>query len=106
MTAEEFWHGDLRLCKAYRDAFKRKLENRYQSEWRSGRYVLEALMSASSIWGFIKGEKYEYPIEPLFKTPEANELHQVDEDKRQMEKNRAAITTFASRFNAALDNGD
>lgn len=104
MTAEEFWHGDLRLCKAYRDAYEIKLENRYVAEWRAGLYMFEALRSAAPAYReFSKGESHAFPERPLFSTERTKELIAEQEAKNRMERQRAQFAALAARFNKRFE---
>lgn len=107
MTAEEFWHGDLRLCKAYREAYAVKVENKYVSEWRMGVYVFEALKSAANAYReFGKVEDHPFPDKPIFSTERSKEIIKEQEEKARMEKNKAAFEAFAAAFNARFEQGD
>lgn len=107
MTAEEFWHGDLRLCKAYREAYAITVENKYVAEWRAGVYVFEALRSAANAYReFQKGEEHPYPDKPLFSTERSREIAEEQEAKARMERNKAAFMAFAAQFNARFEQGE
>lgn len=107
MSAEEFWHGDLRLCKAYREAYSITLENKYVSEWRSGVYALEALLSAANAYRELqKTEDHPYPERPLFSTERDKEMAEEREAKARMERNRAVLAAFAVKFNARFEQGE
>lgn len=43
MTYDEFYNGDPNLVRAYRKAYKTKLENRNVEMWLQGAYVYEAV---------------------------------------------------------------
>lgn len=104
MTADEFWHGKPRLAIAYREADEIKRTKQYFDEWRSGVYVYEALLAASPAYREIsKGIDHEYPNKPLFTTLSPEEVEE-EKQKEQMEKNRAAFTAMANKFNHAFGN--
>ena len=46
MTADEYWHGDPYLAKAYRKAYKKRIEARNQELWLQGKYVFDAVSVA------------------------------------------------------------
>lgn len=103
MSPHEFWHGDPKLAKAYREAERIRRDNRYLSEWRAGRYVYEALLSASPAFREIsKGIEHDYPKEPLFSTAPRKGASVEDENKARMEKNKAAFMAMAEKLNAEL----
>lgn len=106
MTSEEFWHGDLRLCAAYRKAHELKQEAKYQDEWRQGIYLLEALVAAApSYRGKSKGEEHQYPQRPLFSTFD-RDAQEKDEAKSRMERIKSSVETFAVAFNARFEQGE
>lgn len=91
MTAEEFWHGEPRLARAYREADLMRREREAIAEWRQGAYVLRAIASALS-------SRSQYPEEPLFlpvsqDSEAARELARGQSDLVRME-------AFAASFNA------
>lgn len=99
MSSEEFWHGDLKLAVAYREAEKIRRENRYLAEWRSGIYVREALLSASPAFReFSKGIEAAYPEQPLFTTRDAIDVEE-EKNRREMLKMRARFEEMAKVFN-------
>lgn len=49
MSSEEFWHGELRLAKSYREAYQLKQEIKDYEFWKQGMYVYEAILDASPI---------------------------------------------------------
>ena len=101
MSSEEFWHGDPRLARAYREAERIRRDNRYLAEWRYGVYVYEALLTASPAFREIsKGVKHEYPKEPLFSATPPKEMSQEEKDKALMEKNKAVFMAMAEKLNA------
>lgn len=107
MSAEEFWHGDLRLCKAYREAYSITVENKYVAEWRSGVYMFEALLSAANAYReFQKTSDHPYPEKPLFSTERAKKIAEEQEEKARMERNKAVFTAFAAKFNARFEQGE
>lgn len=105
MSAEEFWHGDFRLCEAYRKAARIRQSNTLEAEWRAGVYVFEALVSASNAFReFGKGVDHAYPEKPVFSFYEDD--GDKDGDRRQMEKMKAVVEAYAAGFNARLRKGD
>lgn len=103
MSAEEFWNGEPKLAKAYREAEKIKRENRYLAEWRAGAYVFEALCAASPAFRELsKGIEHEYPSSPIFSTTSQKVLTEEEKNKAQMDKNKAAFLVMAEKFNAKL----
>lgn len=64
MTAQQFWHDDIRLLDKYQKAHYRKL---HDSAYLQGVYFNYALATQLSNFGKKKGEKAaEYLKEPLY----------------------------------------
>ena len=100
MTPDEFWHGDPRLCEAYRRAYDLKRETEFYAELRQGRYVLEALLAASPAFREIsRGINHESPSEPLFSLVGRSEEVSERQEKQAMEKNIATFTAFMVAHN-------
>lgn len=98
MSPEEFWHGEPNLAVAYREAFRRKMENQHLQQWRMGVYIAEAVASqAHLINPFAKKQMYEYPTMPHQLTDE-----RTDETKDRMAVNVQAFEALAINHNASI----
>ena len=88
MTYELFWHGEPYLAKAYRkaDAIRRRRTN--EELWLEGVYMAEAL-SATVGNMFTKGQKHQYPSEPIPITEEEQRERQERDRKAKMERIKA-----------------
>lgn len=103
MPQEEFWHGDLRLCRAYRDAHKLRRDMDDMSQWKAGAYAYRALVAASNAYReWSPGPENPYPEYPMFGTPEQQERAKRAAQQRELDKNKAWLETFAARFNATF----
>jgi phage protein U len=76
MSQHEFWHGDTRLHKAYREADKRKIERISSEGWIHGMYVVQAVNPSK------RSKKIDYPKKPIRFTPLSKE-----EKKRERDQN-------------------
>ncbi len=105
MTYEQFWDGDVWLVNAYRqaDAIRRRRKN--EELWLEGVYMAEAL-SATVGNMFSKGNKHQYPSEPIPITREEQEARREREEKAKMERMKAAFTAKALKLNAAMGGSD
>ena len=97
MGAEEFWHGDARLARAYREADAMRRERRLFAEWRAGAYVGCAMAAAWSA-------DAEYPELPLF-LPESSPAREAWEQAR-MEANVARMEARMAAINARFGGGE
>ena len=91
MTSDEFWNGEPRLAKVYREAHEMRNEMLNQELWVAGLYnhraftaVAEAL--AYGISGGKGSKPSQYPEEPLPLTEK--------QQKIQMEKNKQRTLTW------------
>ena len=101
MTYEQFWDGDIWVAKAYReaDAIRRRRKN--EELWLEGVYMAEAL-SATVGNMFSKGNKHQYPSEPIPITAEEQKARREREEKAKMERMKAAFTAKALKMNAQM----
>lgn len=101
MTYEQFWVDDPGLARMYRraDSIRRKRMN--EELWLSGIYVAEAL-SATVGNMFTKGQKHQYPAEPMPITKDEIEERKEREYRLRMEKIKAAFTSRALSINAKM----
>lgn len=101
MTYEQFWYGEPTLAEVYRkaDAIRRSRKN--QELWLEGIYMMNAL-SATVGNMFSKGQKNQYPSEPLPITLEEQQERKEREQKARMERIKAAFTTKALVMNSKL----
>lgn len=69
MPSSEFWDGDPRLVKAYREAHEMRAQMRNQEMWAQGIYNLRAFkVVAENIAGGLAGKTVavkDYPTEPI-----------------------------------------
>jgi hypothetical protein len=107
MTAEEFWHGDPRLARAWREAEAIRRDNREVDRWRVGIYVHEALLSASPAFKlFSDAINHPYPSVPLMLEGSRPEGGDADRERRDMERGKAAFMAMALAANARLAKRD
>ena len=101
MTYEQFWEGEPSMTKAFReaDAIRRRRKN--EELWLEGVYMAEAL-SATVGNMFSKGNKYQYPSEPIPITAEEQKERRERAEKAKMERMKAAFTAKALKMNATI----
>lgn len=102
MTYDEFWHGDVSMVKAYRQADELRLKQKNHELWLQGMYVYEALCDASPLFKFtmkkgtVKPEPYAkepYPITAL----EVREREER-EAKLKQERFKAEFAMFVEQL--------
>lgn len=115
MTPEEYWDGEIGLCKAYREAYRMRMEREDrmadQTAWLQGMYIRNALQSVYLLVnGFVPSGKQamEYPNKPYStqeeeKKLEAAETQKQEEQKQkeeeQMKTSMALFQAMATQFN-------
>lgn len=80
MSASEYWDGDPKLVKAYREAYQIRREAEDYDAWKAGCYIYEALCCASPLFrsfgkGTIEARPYRekpYMLEAKEKKQEAD----------------------------------
>lgn len=108
MSAEEFWDGDSWLVKAYREAYRIRVENEEKvadrNAWRIGEYIRFALASVPiTVNGFApKGHHMQkYPEKPF--AMQAEEQKREDTRKKQeankQEMAQAVFHAFVDKMN-------
>lgn len=115
MTAEEYWDGDNRLCKAYREADKYRRQRKNNEDYRLGAYFYHALADVSPLFRFstkksIKADPYlsePFPIDEDEKEDKEIERHD-DEMRKLLEKLKAEAKQareIRAKAEAVQDNG-
>lgn len=94
MSADEFWHGPLRLCEAYRRAWEAKRDMQFAAEWRQGLYVHEAF-SVVMDHAFNKSATSTYPDAPLFSSEEIRREYEERRERAAMEAERERVFAWA-----------
>ena len=100
MTTDEYWHGDTRLHKAYRESHEIKEDILNMHMYRMGAYFYGALIKVSpALHAFTKSPKPEpYFEKPIPRTKkQAKELDEQDEDK-QIANDQKAFSQFFNNY--------
>lgn len=91
MSYDEFWNGDITAVKAYREAYKIRLDNDNTKMWMQGMYVYSAISSMVPVLRpFSKSRKpMDYLQEPFDfygRKEEAERLRRGKTEKRSKEE--------------------
>ena len=84
MSAEEYWHGDPWLVRAYAQAYllRRKVEN--EQAWIQGAYIANAVTVAiANTFGKQRKDYLKKPLE-IFPKTEAEKKAEIREEKRKL----------------------
>ena len=112
MTPEQYWDGEYGMKKAYREAYRMRMENEQRladrNNWYMGQYIIAVLQSVPLLVGGLNVKEGthlpEYPDKPLL---EQAEMRKKEEDRKKYEEDRAkaamamfqaGITKFNKRF--------
>lgn len=101
MSYDEFWNGEPKIAKYYREAEIRKIEKQNQMLWVQGIYFAKAIESTICVQlsGKKGGNKPKYPTEPL---PITDRMQKAIEEKKQQEefeKLKAQLMSWAINVN-------
>ena len=101
MTYEEYWDGEVKAHKAYREAYRYRMKQKNLEAWLQGRYFYDALCAVSPILrAFSKARKpADYPKEPYDLTPEDVRAREEREAMERYERIKEKVGVFASEFN-------
>lgn len=105
MTYDEFYNGKPWLAKAYRDAYRKRLEEQNTMLWIQGMYVYHSIGDYIQFYNpFVKqpmaGDYMQKPIPINEKIREKQELEKMDE---QIEKFKAQAKILNQRFEDKQD---
>lgn len=105
MTYEQFWDGEIGIHKAYREAYKLRMENELRiadrNGWYIGQYIVHALRSVQLLAVAVPVKKIpdpkEYPEKPFLIQAEEEERKNKDEEvrkKREEDQSKLAMSMF------------
>lgn len=117
MSYEQYWDGEYGIRKAYREAYKIRMENEQRvsdvNNWYMGQYIRVALQSVQLIVaaGLMKNTPTlpDYPDEPFLqkaektKNEEVKKQHEEDQSKMAMAMFQAMIGKFNQNIERRLE---
>lgn len=77
MTTEEFWHGDARLCVAYRNADRLRTRRNDMLAWMYGGYTYEAIGALTPVLN---------PFSKRYKAEKYTEMPHIEQARREKER--------------------
>ena len=100
MTYDEYWDGDVRAHRMFREAFRLKRKERNFEMWLQGRYFYDALCAASPILkSFSKAKKpLDYTKEPYDLTPQDAREREECEAMERYERVKRKVAEFAEEM--------
>ena len=96
MTADEFWYGDNRLPKAYREADKLIRKRKNEEDYRLGAYFYHALADTSPLFRFTT--KKSIKAEPYLSEPFPLDFE--EEENKRIDKHNAEMRSMLARLKA------
>lgn len=98
MTYEQFWDGDVKAHKCFREAQKLRLKEQNQLAWIQGMYVYEAVADlAPLLKAFAKGKPKPYPKEPYDLFESERKAREEREERERYERIKAKVAAFAAK---------
>lgn len=101
MSYDDFWYGDVRMHRAYREAHKISVSEKNMYLWLQGRYVYEAIGAMVPVLrAFSKARKpNEYPDHPYDLFAEERKRREEREARARYERIKEKVAMFADEFN-------
>lgn len=98
MTYEEFWDGDVRSHRMYREAYKLRMKQVNFESWLNGRYVYDAFCAVAPIVrAFSKARKpLDYPDHPY----DLTEAERIEREEREAKERYERVKTKVEAFAA------
>ena len=93
MTYEQYWYGDVWMVRAFYEADKIRKQEMDAQAWLHGLYVYKAISATVGNIGN-KGQKIEYPKEPLYKPEPMDRI----EKEQQEEQDAIAAQAWMERL--------
>lgn len=100
MTYEQFWDGDVKAHRAYREANKMRIRQRNTELWLQGQYIYEALIDVTPyIKAFSKSKPRPYRDKPYDLFDDDRKRREEEERRERYDKMREKVAAFAKTFN-------
>lgn len=101
LSADEYWNGDYRNLKYYRQGYFVKKDIDNYDAWLQGLYIYEAIVdSAPILRAFSKARRpLPYPSKPYEISRELNRREKEEKERARMETIRSKTEAFASAWN-------
>ena len=100
MTYEQYWYGEPKMARFYREAYKTRLNERNEEMWRQGIYFLDALNVALHNNVNLSGKSIkaqQYMSEPLRLFPQTEK-----EIKQKAEIQKERVIKNLDKWKAAM----
>ena len=103
MTPEQYWDGESSLKKAFREAYRMRMENEQKladrNNWYMGQYIMCVLQCVPLLVGGLNVKPStqlpEYPDKPFLEKAEA-EKRETDRKKHEEDQMKLALAMFQS----------
>ena len=113
MTPEQYWDGEGSLKKAFRKAYKMRMENEQRladlNNWYMGQYIISVLQCVPLLVGGLNVKPStklpEYPSKPFLEQYEAQKKEE-DQRKQQEDQMKLAMAMFQQgimKFNKRME---
>lgn len=100
MTYEQFWDGDTKAHRAFREAKRLRLSEQNKMAWVQGMYVYEAVANLAPVLkAFAKGKAKPYPKEPYDLFEDERKEREERKQRERYERMREKVGQFAKAWN-------
>lgn len=110
MTANEYWHGDNQLPKAYREADRIRFDRKNYEMWVQGKYIYDAVSALFPLLNPMskQNEPYPYVDEPYRFARNSKEMQdiQAEKEQKQDKAEQEKIKQMLLNFKKAKKGGD
>lgn len=102
MSYEDYWHGDVLMAKAYREAKELSDKRRNQEIWLQGRYIYDAICAAAPLLRFTfskaPAKANPYLSEPYPITAEELRKKEEREARLKQERMKAQFAAYVEKL--------
>ena len=100
MSYEQYWDGDTKAHRAFREAKRLQLVEQNRMAWVQGMYVYEAIANLSpALKAFSKGKAKPYPKEPYDLFEDEHKKREERKQRERYERMKEKVGQFAKAWN-------
>lgn len=100
MSYEQYWDGDTKAHRAFREAKRLQLVEQNRMAWVQGMYVYEAIANLSpALKAFAKGKAKPYPKEPYDLFEDEHKKREERKQRERYERMKEKVGQFAKAWN-------
>ena len=106
MTFEQYWDGDVKQHRLYKEAHRLKMSESNTMAWLQGRYIYDAMVAVSPIIrAFSKAKRPQnYVKEPYDLDEDERKRREDREERKRYEKIKEKVAVFAAEMKRRREN--